>query len=274
MNRLGVVGWPVAHSRSPAIQNAALQAVGLGDTWRYQLLPIPPELFNETVLALPGDGFRGVNVTIPHKAAALALATSATERAKTIGAANTLLFQADGGLRADNTDAPGFVNALSAIQQVSGCTAVVLGAGGTARAAVWALLDAGAAEVFVWNRTKARASELCVEVGGTPLDRDTLKLPVEVIVNATSIGLHEGHSPTDLPPFARPEQLASYRAVVDFVYSEHGTPLVNAARAAGVPTVDGLEILVGQGALAFELFTGLPAPLDVMRSAVGLCSAP
>jgi shikimate dehydrogenase len=270
MNRLGVVGWPVAHSRSPAIQNAALRAAGIGSSWRYQLLPISPELFAETVRALPGAGFRGVNVTIPHKAAALALATSATERAQAIGAANTLIFQRDGGIHADNTDAPAFTNALAAIVPLAGCRAVVLGAGGTARAAVWALVDAGAAEVYVWNRTRARAQQLCAEVGGTPIEEVPRVSPIDVIANATSIGLHEGDELTDLPPFAQPDRLADYRAVVDFVYTEQGTPLLKAARHAGVPAVDGLELLVGQGALAFELFTGRPASLEIMRAALNL----
>jgi shikimate dehydrogenase len=268
MNRLGVIGWPVAHSRSPAIQNAALRAAGLGDSWRYQLLPIPPELFDETVRALPGAGFRGVNVTIPHKAAALALATSATERARAIGTANTLLFRPDGTIHADNTDAPAFTNALAAILPIAGCRAVVLGAGGTARAAVWALLNAGAAEIYVWNRTAARAQQLTAELGGTAVDAGPLTGPIDVIANATSIGLREGDSLTAFPPFAQPAQLRNYRAVVDFVYTREGTPLLKAARHAGVPTVDGLELLVGQGALAFELFTGQPATIGVMQSAL------
>jgi shikimate dehydrogenase len=268
MNRLGVVGWPVAHSRSPAIQNAALRATGLGESWRYQLLGVPPELFAETVRALPGTGFRGVNVTIPHKAAALALASTATERATAIGAANTLIFQPDGSIHADNTDAPAFTDALAAILPIQGCRGLVLGAGGTARAAVWALQDAGAAEVYVWNRTASRAQQLCAEVGGTPVEEVPLVSPIDVIANATSIGLHERDSVGDFPSFAQPDRLAEYRAVVDFVYNERETPLLKAARHAGVPTVDGLELLVGQGALAFELFTGRPAPLEVMRAAV------
>ena len=113
MIRLGVCGWPVAHSRSPQMHNAALaQVLGLDD-WRYQLLPLPPHLFTETVKALPAAGFRGVNVTIPHKEAALALADDATETARAIGAANTLTFEPDGAIHADNTDAPGFLHALN-----------------------------------------------------------------------------------------------------------------------------------------------------------------
>src|SRR6202020_1295104 len=121
------LGWPVAHSRSPAMHNAALTAVGLHG-WRYQLLPVPPELLDETVPALRRAGFRGANVTIPHKAAALALATERTERAAAIGAANTLTFESDGEIVADNTDAPALIAALPFVAR--GRTAVVLGPGG------------------------------------------------------------------------------------------------------------------------------------------------
>ena len=151
MPLLGVLGWPVAHSRSPAIHNAALAELGLDD-WHYQRLPVPPALFEETVLALGAAGFAGANVTIPHKEAALALAGEASETARAIGAANTLTFAADGTVRAENTDAPGLIAALGV--EVAGMRAQVLGAGGSARAAVWALRNAGAAEVLVWNRTK------------------------------------------------------------------------------------------------------------------------
>src|SRR5436305_139013 len=143
--RMGVVGWPVGHSRSPAMHNAALAAVGLTD-WRYQLLPVPPAHFAETVRALPQAGFGGANVTIPHKEQALALADTATDRAKAIGAANTLLFDAaDRSIHADNTDAPALIEALPLAP--NGRTALVLGAGESARAAVWALRDAGAKSV-------------------------------------------------------------------------------------------------------------------------------
>ena len=138
--RLGVLGWPVAHSRSPQIQNAALEAAGLSG-WRYQLLPVPPELFAETVRALPAAGFRGVNVTIPHKQAALALADEATDSARAIGAVNTLTFRDDGVIYADNTDAPALIDALPFAP--ADRTALVLGAGGSARAAVWALRAGG-----------------------------------------------------------------------------------------------------------------------------------
>lgn len=259
--RLGVVGWPVAHSRSPAIHNAALAAVGLPE-WRYQLLPVPPELFAETVAALPGAGFRGVNVTIPHKRAALALATEATSRAWAIGAANTLTFDpGSDAIEADNTDAPALIAALPFDPR--GRTALVLGAGGSARAAVWALLDAGATEVRIWNRTPERAVELAGELGGTPVEQAE---PADVLVHCTSTGL-DGSSAffKQLPLSA--DDLVGYDCVVDLVYTSRETALVHAARARGTGVVDGLELLVGQGALSFERFTGRAAPLDVMREA-------
>jgi shikimate dehydrogenase len=264
-----VLGWPVAHSRSPAIQNAALKAVGLGDSWRYQLLPVPPELFVETVTALPNQGFKGANVTIPHKSAALALASGGTGRAAAIGAANTLLFHEDGSIGADNTDAPALTTELRRRIDLAGATAMVLGAGGSARAAVWALLDARAAEVRVWNRTPERAAALCSELGGTPVTEISA---ADVLVNCTSVGLDAQDSVEMLP--LPPAGLSAFAVVADLVYREGGAVVTRAARAAGVATVDGLELLVAQGAIAFELFTGIPAPVDAMRGAVGLCSAP
>jgi shikimate dehydrogenase len=258
--RLGVLGWPVAHSRSPQIQNAALEAVGLAG-WRYQLLPVPPELFAATVRALAPAGFRGANVTIPHKQAALALADAATASASSIGAANTLTFEADGTIAADNTDAPAVVESLPF--SPAGQTVLVLGAGGSARAAVWGLRDAGAAEVRVWNRTPERARALTAELGGTPVDRAE---PADLLVNCTSVGMDgDGASFKQLP--LEVDEVSMYRCVVDLVYSHADTQLIEAAKARGVPVVDGLELLVRQGALSFERFTGRAAPVEVMRAA-------
>ena len=261
MSRLGVVGWPVAHSRSPAMQNAALAAVGLSD-WRYQLLPIAPELFAETVMALPQAGFRGVNVTIPYKEAALALATDRTERARAIGAANTLVFEPDGQIAADNTDAPGLIAALPV--RPAGVTALVLGAGGSARAAVWALLDAGAREVRVWNRTPERGQMLAAELGAIAVTRAQ---PADLLVHCTASGLDPRENAFKPLPIDA-DDLVRYECVVDLVYTETETSLVQAARARGVRAVDGRELLVRQGALSFELFTGRAAPIDLMSRAV------
>lgn len=258
---MGVLGWPVAHSRSPAMHNAALRAVGLSD-WRYQLLPVPPEAFEQTVRALPTAGFRGANVTIPHKRAALALADGASGPAAAIGAANTLLFDDAGQSRAENTDAPALIEALPF--EPRGASALVLGAGGSARAAVWALLDAGAAEVFVWNRTPARARQLTAEIGGIAVD---CAPPADLLVNCTSIGLDAFDWTFKQFPLTA-DELSGYRCVTDLVYRDDGTALVHAARQRGVAVVDGLELLVAQGALSFEMFTGIAAPISAMRTAV------
>jgi shikimate dehydrogenase len=241
------------------MQNAALAAVGLAG-WRYQLLPVPPELFVETVRALPEAGFRGANVTLPHKQTALAVADDPTPRARAIGAANTLIFGEDGAIRADNTDAPALVSALPFAP--AGRSALVLGAGGSARAAVWALLDAGAADVRVWNRTPARAQELCAELGGTAVE---LIEPADLLVHCTSIGLGAGDRPFKALPLSA-DDLDHYHCVVDLVYRESQTPLARAAREREIPVVDGLALLLGQGALSFELFTGRSAPIAAMRA--------
>jgi shikimate dehydrogenase len=256
LTRLGVLGWPVAHSRSPALQNAALAAAGLED-WRYQLLPVPPEAFAETVRALPALGFRGANVTIPHKAAALALATHASPAARAIGAANTLTFT-DGAVHADNTDAPGLRHALG---EPAPRSALILGAGGSARAAAYALGSAGA-HVAVLGRTRARAEALAHDLGASVADAPAA---ADVLVNCTPLGLHPGDP---LPVAAR--DLAAFACVVDLPYRDGGTALAAAARAAGCRVIDGLELLVAQGALSFEHWTGRPASMAVMiRAARG-----
>lgn len=258
-----MVGWPVGHSRSPAIQNAALEAVGLAD-WRYQLLPIPSELFAETVSALAAAGFRGVNVTIPHKEAAVAVATDPSARARAIGAANTLIFEPDGRIAADNTDAPGLIAALPFAP--AGRSALVLGAGGSARAVVWALRDAGAREIRIWNRTAGRARDLAGELGGVAVDEAA---PADLLVHCTASGLDPTQDAFKPLPIAA-DDVTGYECVVDLVYGDTETPLVQAARARRVPVVGGRELLVRQGALSFELFTGRAAPIDVMRQAVDL----
>lgn len=246
--RYGVLGWPVGHSRSPAMMHAA----GLE---RYQRLPVAPGVFADTVRALHGAGFRGANVTIPHKEAALAIATTASDAAREIGAANTLTFGDGGEIAAENTDAPGLIAALG--DRPVG-TALVLGAGGSARAAVWALQRAGA-DVSIWNRTPARAADL----GARVVNR---AVPADVVINCTSVGLDRSSRPfKDLPLDA--DGLRTYATVVDLVYRAGGTMLIREAARRGIATLDGLEILVRQGALSFSLWTGRAAPLDAMRAA-------
>jgi len=261
MPRVGVLGWPVAHSRSPAMHDAAFAELGLTD-WRYQRLPAPPAVFAETARALGAAGFLGANVTIPHKEAALALADEATEAARAIGAANMLTFGADGIVRADNTDAPGLIAALGT--SPAGLSALVLGAGGSARAAIWALLGAGAREVSVLNRTASRAQMLADELGARAV---SAPIPADILVNCTSVGLGYSSSPTDILKLigVNLDDLGGYLHVVDLVYSDGPTRLVESARACGASVVDGLDVLVAQGALSFEHWTGRPAPRDVMR---------
>ncbi len=261
----GVLGWPVRHSRSPALHEAGYAALGL-DGWRYQRLPVPPELFEETVRALPGAGFAGANVTIPHKQAAAALADEATDAVRAIGAANTLTFR-DGLIHADNTDAPGFLDALPC--DPAGRTAVVLGAGGTARAVVWALVHAGA-DVLVWNRTRERAERLVAEIGGACVQAPPAA--ADLLVNTTSVGLRN-EDPFKALPLAV-DAMDGYPCVVDLVYGSGPTALTSAARDAGATVVDGLEILVRQGARSFARWTGRPAPLDVLRAAARGPDAP
>jgi shikimate dehydrogenase len=262
---LGVCGWPVAHSRSPQMHNAALAAAGLDD-WRYVRLPLPPELFAETVPALPAAGFRGVNVTIPHKQAALALADRASDAARAIGAANTLTFE-DGAMLADNTDAPGLLAAMP--EPPRGRTALVLGAGGAGRAAAWALRSAGA-DVAVWNRTLERARALAADLGVRAVDSPE---PADIVVNCTSVGMRDPDETFKALPLAA-DELRAGSLVVDMVYRTGGTRLLEVARARGARVVDGLDILVAQGAASFERWTGTEAPREAMREAATTIATP
>jgi shikimate dehydrogenase len=258
--RLAVLGYPVAHSRSPAMHSAALAELGLGEEWSYEAIEVAPDAFDARVRAMPGEGFVGANVTVPHKSAALALAEELSETAREIGAANTLIFD-DGQVRAENTDAEGLLRALPS--SPSGKRALVLGAGGAARAVVWALLREGAS-VEVWNRTELRSRNLCEELGGTPVAAPD-SASYELIVNSTAVGL-DGEDPFAELPLTS-DGFSAGQAVVDMVYGGAPTALLRAADAAGATTVDGIEILVQQGGLSLETWTGRPAPLDTMRAA-------
>jgi shikimate dehydrogenase len=260
VQRLAVLGYPVGHSRSPAMHSAALAELGLGEGWSYEAIEVAPDAFEARVREMPGEGFAGANVTVPHKGAALSLADELSETAREIGAANTLTFD-DGEVRAENTDAEGFLRSLPG--SPGDKRALVLGAGGAARAIVWALLREGA-EVEVWNRTELRSQHLCEELGGETVgapDQGTY----ELIVNTTAVGLGGEDPFAELPLAAG--SFAPSQTVVDMVYGGEPTALLRAAAAAGATTVDGIEILVQQGALSLEIWTGRPAPLDTMRAA-------
>jgi len=260
IRRLAVLGHPVSHSRSPAMQTAALEQLGLAGEWTYEAIDVPIEEIVALLGGMAREGFAGANVTVPHKEVALATADDATLAAREIGAANTLTFGPD-GIHADNTDAPGLMDALES--PVSGQKALLLGAGGAARAVLWAL-GSGGATVSVWNRTESRAAELISALGGTVVsDPDVAEF--DLIVNASAAGLGGDGGISDLP--IDPEGFRPGQTVVDMVYGEVPSTLLMAAAANGASTIDGLEILVRQGALSLEAWTGMKPSLDVMREA-------
>ena len=234
---VGILGWPVWHSLSPRLQNAGFNALGLD--WAYVPLPVRPEDLAEAVRGLAAAGFAGANVTIPHKTAALELCDDIDELAAEASSVNTLVF-ADGRVRGSSTD----ITALGDAVEASGLRALVLGAGGSAKAAVVALRKAGA-QVETATRHDA---------GWPPEGRD-----FDIVVNAT---------PVKDDPIVSPRE---GQQIVDLPYNPNGEPtsLVTAARAAGCErVVDGIDILVAQGVASFELWTGLPAPVVAMREAL------
>jgi shikimate dehydrogenase len=260
MHRLAVLGFPIDFSRSPAIHNAAFAALNMDDEWSYEAIEVPPDQFEQRVGAMAGEGFVGANVTVPHKGAALLVSERRSGVAREIGAANTLTFQED-EIRADNTDAQGLMESLP--ESPAGRRALVLGAGGAARAVVWALTREGA-EVSVWNRTPERAVKLCAELGGQAVE-DPGPGDYELIVNSTSVGMH-GEDPFDQLPLSG-DWFGFSQTVVDLVYGERKSNLLDVAGDAGAEVVDGLEVLVRQGAASFRIWTGVDPPLDVMRDA-------
>jgi shikimate dehydrogenase len=265
MPKLAVLGQPIAHSRSPAMQTAALAELGLAGEWSYEAIEVSPEEFDQRVRAMPGEGFAGGNVTVPHKLAALAIADESSEAARAIGAANTLTF-ADEAIAAENTDATGLLDALP--ESPSGSRALVLGAGGSARAVVWALVEAGA-EVVIWNRTAEKAERLARELGASASERVDVR-DFDLIVNATTVGMGASTQASadlkSLPVDA--DGLGERHQVVDLAYGAVDTELVRAASARGARVVDGLEVLVRQGAASLRIWTGLDPPIEVMRQAV------
>jgi shikimate dehydrogenase len=258
--RVGLLGWPVAHSVSPAMHTAAFDALGLD--WRYDLLPVSPDEFNGAVARLVAEGYRGFNVTIPHKAAAFRLpgVRQVSAAARAIGAVNTLTVLPDGTLRAGNTDWRGFAADLDAHGvPIAGATCLVLGTGGSAQAVQYALRQGDAARVTLVSRTPAGRPNI---VGYDQLA--ALAPGADVIVNCTPVGMapHTGRSPwpddVPLPPGA---------ALVDLIYNPPVTRLMQQARAAGLLALNGLGMLVWQGALSFEQWTGVAPPLAAMQRA-------
>jgi shikimate dehydrogenase len=260
------------------MQNAALAALGLAPEWTYHAIEVAPEGFGALVTGLEGRGFAGVNVTVPHKLAALAVADEASPAAREIGAANTLTFSG-GRVEAENTDTVGILDALP--EPPAGMRALVVGAGGSARAAIWAFKNAGA-DVYIWNRTESKAEDLAreFEVRLVPSDGQRAT-SFDLLLNATTVGLASANAvtPSGGQPLVKSgsqdlkalpidaDGLHAGQVVVDLVYGSNETQLIAAARAAGGNPVDGLEVLVRQGAASLRLWTGAEPPLDVMRAA-------
>ena len=272
--RLGIFGYPLGHSLSPAFQQAALDELkidALFDAWR-----IAPEEFAEAVNGVRADDCLGCCITLPHKEAALELVDELDPVAEEIGAVNTIVNN-NGQLKGYNTDAPGFLRGLreAAEFEPEGRSALVIGAGGAARAIVFALREAGVSRLTIANRTEERAQNLARDMsrgrfrpGATSLEIDQLANTApyaDLIVNASSMGLSGGPSPEETPV---PAELISGNALCyDAVYVPTMTPFLIAAEDAGARIGGGLSMLIYQGAEGFKLWTGQDAPIEVMFKA-------
>ncbi|MGB0496719.1 MAG: shikimate dehydrogenase [Rubricella sp.] len=265
----GVIGHPVGHSKSPVLHGHWLKRYAIAG--HYVALPVEPGHFETVVKTLPLMGFRGVNVTLPHKQTAIEIADRVTDRAALIGAANTLTFR-DGRILADNTDGYGFIESIRQTapdwDPRSG-PALVLGAGGASRAVVSALLDAGVQELRIANRTRARAEALRENFGARVRVMDWAVLDraldgAMTLVNTTSLGM-EGQPPLTIDVTRLPDEAL----VTDIVYAPLETPVLRAAAAAGLRTVDGLGMLLHQAVPGFEQWFGQrPEVDDALRAAV------
>jgi shikimate dehydrogenase len=281
-----VLGAPIRHSASPAMHNAAFAALGLD--WRYLAFEVDPENLRAAVEGAKTMGFAGLNLTVPHKLLAMDMVDALDESAKTWGAVNTIRFENSAGvspakssgsaggtpaLRSTgfNTDADGLANSLREDLgiQLRGTRVLLLGTGGAGRTAALKLAAENIAELFLVNRTSSKAEEIAGEIKTRfPSVRVSTGHPaaaVDLLLNATSLGLKPGDaSPLDEKLFS----LKQTRAVYDMIYRPAETRLLAAAKAAGCQTANGLGMLLHQGAKAFEIWTGQPAPLDVMRRAL------
>lgn len=267
----GVMGWPVAHSRSPLLHNAWIAGADIDG--RYEAFAVRPEATNAAIMGAAALGFAGLNVTLPHKEASLALAEEATEAARRVGAANVLTFQSDGPIVADNTDVVGFAAGLPA-EPIADMAVRILGAGGAARAAAAALVDKGVGRIDIVNRSQARGTALAQDIQGWGGEarwipwsgRDDGLAGIGLLVNATHLGM------TGQPPLAMDLATLPDDAIVyDIVYTPLITPLLGQARARGLRIVDGLTMFIAQAEPSFRAFFGQdpPASVDARRLLLG-----
>ncbi|MCA1831541.1 MAG: shikimate dehydrogenase [Actinomycetota bacterium] len=259
-----IIGWPVEHSLSPAMHNAAFRDAGLD--WVYVPLPVPPDAVADAIAGIRALGISGANVTMPHKRSVIEHLDEVSDDAQRIGAVNVIVRAGDRLLGA-NTDGQGFLRFLEreAGVQAAGANILLLGAGGAARAVGVALGDAGAS-VTIAARDGTSAAEACEAVGpdakAVPFeDAPSEAAAADVIVNATPLGTAGLGTP--IPA----EAIESRHLVVDLVYAPPVTPLIAAARARGARAHNGIGMLIDQAALAFELWTGTPAPLEALSAA-------
>jgi shikimate dehydrogenase len=270
--QVGLIGWPIKHSLSPAMHNAAFAKLGLD--WTYVLLPTPPGQLTQALEELLARDFVGSNVTMPHKRAVIPYLDGLSDAARLIGAVNTIHIQ-DGKFYGENTDAIGFLNALrESGHDPKGMRVAMLGAGGAARAALFSLLRAGAGRVTVINRTVERGVSLVDDLAKVfpasslsfePLNSETLAAlqgQVDLVVNSTSVGMLP-HS--DASPWPADVPIPTGAIFYDIVYYPIQTQFLRRAQEAGQKTVNGLGMVVHQGAVAFEIWTGRKAPLETMR---------
>jgi len=263
-----VYGSPIRHSASPAMHNAAFAALGLD--WRYLAFEVDPENLRAAIAGAKAMGFAGLNLTVPHKLLAVDMVDELDASAKKWGAVNTIRFGPEGAV-GFNTDADAIVTALREDLKVElrGAKVLLLGAGGAGRTAALKLASENVAELFLANRTTSKAEEIAAEIKKqSPAVKVSVGFPkssVDLILNATSLGLKaDDASPLDENQFS----LNQTRAVYDMIYRPVETRLLAAAKTAGCRMANGLGMLLHQGAKAFEIWTGRPAPLDVMRRAL------
>ncbi|CAN5455569.1 shikimate dehydrogenase [soil metagenome] len=269
--RLGIIGDPVAHSISPAMQQPALDALGIAAT--YERWQTPLEELPARIESLRAADVLGANVTIPHKQAVIPMIDEVSPLALKAGAVNTIVNR-DGRLFGDNTDVYGFVTALQqACMDLAGREAVILGAGGASRAVVLGLVELGVEKITLVNRNRERAEKLRDDLGVPSVEitdsADSLLPSTGLLINATSLGWHIGEMPIEAELL---DLLPQNALVADLTYRE--TDLLIAAEARGLQTLDGLGMLVYQGVLAFERFTGQSAPVDIMWAAALQARAP
>lgn len=274
----GILGWPVEHSRSPAMQCAAFRARGLEAIYAH--FPVHPDDVADAVRGLKALGVRGANVTVPHKEAVIRYLDAVTPEARAIGAVNTIVREVD-RLIGHNTDAPGLARSLDdAGVELSGARVLVLGAGGASRASVVGLAQRGASRIAVAARRLDQAASLVAAVSETcgrcsltavELTRDVLASELRettLLVQSTSATLASSPDSAGFAASLAIELMPENATVVDLVYRPRITTVLARAHERGLKVVDGLGMLLHQGALAFELWTHMPAPLEVMRAAL------